>query len=120
MKNGDDLSDIATRCQRVAAIIRKAAENDKLQDNGDLMKATLSLREYVPSTPNVIAWTYSFTSIVQVMQADIEKRHNRKTWRKMISIHDDTRKIEEFKETLRDFLVEFQVRNSLHVSPLLR
>jgi hypothetical protein len=46
MSNEDDLSDIATRCQRVAVIIRKAVENDRLQ-NGDLTKAILRLHKYV-------------------------------------------------------------------------
>jgi len=45
MKNADDLSDIAKRCQRVALIIRDVIEKDQLKQDDDMMKAIVKLRE---------------------------------------------------------------------------
>ena len=47
LENGDDLSEIARRCQRVAAIIKRAAESDKLKTDEHLSHAIEELQVYV-------------------------------------------------------------------------
>jgi len=47
MENSDDLSEIARRCQRVAAVIKRAAESDKLKTDEHLSHAIEELQVYV-------------------------------------------------------------------------
>ena len=45
LENGDDLSEIAKRCQRVAVVIKRAAESDKLKTDEQLFHAMEELQE---------------------------------------------------------------------------
>jgi len=46
LENGDDLSEIAKRCQRVAVVVKKAAESDKLKKDEHLYSAIVDLERY--------------------------------------------------------------------------
>jgi len=45
LENDDDLSEIAKRCQRVAVVIKRATESDKLKTDEHLSDAIEELQE---------------------------------------------------------------------------
>jgi len=108
-ENGDDLSEIARRCQRVAVIIKRATESDNLMTDSHLFNAIEELQGFVTSKHSVSLTVAHEGRFVEGMCKEVESKLDRGTLRKALSVYSDSKRIKGLKELLRDFLQDFQV-----------